>query len=177
MATLKVEAHCLLCKEETNKFTCRGCSKYFGSEHLTEHRQSMNNQLQHVQNDYDQFRTTLDVLEQDPEKHPLIKQIDQWRKDAIEQIEETAKKCREKLIKYLNPIINETKIIFDDLKEQPKSLQETNEFNEIDLNELNQKLQQLKNELDQPSTISVERQSTPFISRINVRSSKFFNTK
>ncbi len=173
MATQNIEAHCLICKEKTNTFTCRGCSKHFCFEHLTEHRQSLNTQLQHVQNDYDQFRKTLNVLEQDLEKHPLLEKINQWRKDSIGKIEETAKECRENLIKYLNPIINEMKTILDDPKEQPKSMKKGNELNEIDLDKFTEKLKKLKEELDQPSTISIEQKSTPFISKIYVRSGKF----
>jgi DNA repair exonuclease SbcCD ATPase subunit len=175
MATQNVEAHCSICKEETNTFTCPGCSKEFGFEHLREHRQSLNTQLQHVQNDYDQFRQTLNVLEQDLEKHALFEKINQWRKDSIEKIEETARECRENLIKYLNPIINELKTILDDPKGQPKSMEKGNELNEIDLDKFTEKLKKLKEELDQPSTISIEQKATPFIRKIDVRSGKFFS--
>ena len=43
-----------------------------------------------------------------------------------------------------------------------------NDSNEIDLDQLTKKLNKLKEELDKPSTVIIEQQSTLFISKISL---------
>jgi len=45
---------------------------------------------------------------------------------------------------------------------------EENDFNEIDLTQFKQKWTQLQKELDKPSNISIQQNSTSFINRISV---------
>ncbi len=56
MATTNINTQCSICNEETSTFICRGCSKDFCFNHLTEHRQSINKQFDEIENDHDQFR-------------------------------------------------------------------------------------------------------------------------
>jgi hypothetical protein len=174
MATAYVKTQCLHCKEERSTFLCRGCSKDFCFKHLTEHRQLLNTQLHYIQNDYNQFRQLIIDLKNNPQEHPLIKQIDQWEKDSIDKIKQRAKECREELINYTNKIIDRIEIKLDNPNEQLRPNEEKNDFNEIDLNRFKEKLEKFKKELNQPKNVSIEQQSKSFIKEIFIKFGKFF---
>jgi outer membrane murein-binding lipoprotein Lpp len=72
MAIANVNTKCLMCPEKTSTFLCNGCSENFCFNHLTEHRQSLNTQLHHIQNDYNQFKQIIIDIKNNPRKHPLI---------------------------------------------------------------------------------------------------------
>jgi hypothetical protein len=174
MATANLNTQCSICKEETSTFICRGCSKDFCFDHLIEHRQLLNEQLHSIQDDYNQFRELIIDLKQYPEKQPLIKQIDQWENDSIIKIKQKAKECREILIHYTIPTINKIEIQLNNSSEQLIPNSKKNDFNEIHLNKLKEKLEELKDELNQSRNLSIEQQPNSFINQILIRISKFF---
>jgi DNA repair exonuclease SbcCD ATPase subunit len=173
MATANVNAHCSICEEETNTFICRGCSKDFCFDHLTEHRQSINEQIHSIQDDYNEFRQLINDLKNNPEKHSQIEQIDQWENDSIIKIKQKAKKCREILINYRNQTLNQIEIKLNNSNEQLISDQKKKDFNEIYLNELKEKLEKLKKQLNQSTIVSIEEQSNSFINQIFIRFGEF----
>ena len=91
MATLSNSTKCFICHEEINTFLCRGCSKDFCFRHIVEHQKSLNEQHGLIQNDFNQFRQDLIDMKNNSQKHPLIKQIDQWEYDSIQRIQQKAK--------------------------------------------------------------------------------------
>jgi hypothetical protein len=174
MAEASIQTKCSMCNEETSTFLCRGCSKDFCSEHLTEHLEILKKRLHQIQNDYNEFRQIVIDQKDDPEQHPLIEEINQWEKDSINKIKQTAKECRQKLIYYTNKIINEIKITLDDPKQQPIEIQGKNkDFNEIHLKQFNEKLNKLKEKLNQPKHLSIKQQSNSFINKIFIQFGKF----
>jgi hypothetical protein len=144
MATTNLNTQCSICNEETGTFLCHGCSKNFCFNHLTEHQQSLNEQLHHIQNDYNQFKQTIIDLKNNPEKHSLIKQINQWENDSIEKIKQKAKECRERLINCTNKVLNQIEIKLNDPNKQLITNEKKNYFNEIDLNKFKQRLEKIK---------------------------------
>jgi hypothetical protein len=187
MAEASIQMKCSMCNEETSTFICRGCSKDFCSKHLTEHIEILKTQLHEIQDDYNQFRQIVIDQKNDPEQRPLIKEINKWEQDSIKKInnweedsikkiKQTAKEYREKLINYTNKSINQIEIILDDPKQQPISIQgKTKDFNEIHLKQFNEKLNQLKEKLDQTKYVSIKQQSTSLINKIFVQFSEFSN--
>ncbi len=95
---------CSTCKEETNTFICRGCKNDFCFEHLTEHRQLLNEQLHQIQHDFNQFRQTIIEIRNNTLKHPLIEEIDRWENESINKIKQNAKECRQILNKMLKNV-------------------------------------------------------------------------
>ncbi len=170
---MATQTQCSICNEETCTFICRGCSKDFCFDHLTEHRQLLNEQLHHIQNDYNEFRQLIIDLKQYPEKHTLIEQIDQWENDSIIKIKQKAKECRQRLTNYTNKILNQVEIKLNNSNEQLIPNQKKNDFNEIHLNKLKEKLEELKKELNQPTIVSIEEQSNSLINQIFIRFGKF----
>ena len=176
MATLSTETKCSICYEETDTFLCRGCSKYFCFDHLSDHRQFLNEQFGLIQNDYNQFRQTILDLKTNPQKHPLLEQIDQWEKYSILKIKLKANRCRQLLIKHSNEAICQLERKLNNINEQLSSNQKQKNFNEIYLNQMRKKLEELNEQLNQPGNISIEQRSNSFISDILIRctsSSKF----
>jgi hypothetical protein len=174
MATPNVKTQCSICKEEKSTFLCRGCEKDFCFDHLTEHRQLINTQLHYIQNDYNEFKQLIIDLKNNPEQHSLIKRIDQWEINSIQKIKQRAKECREILINYTNENINQIENKLDNRNEQLISNEKKNDFNEIDLKKFKDKLEKLKEELNQTTNISIEQQINSFINQIFIKLSKFF---
>ena len=169
MAMANIKAHCFICNKQKTTYLCRGCSKDFCLPHLTEHRQTLSQQLGEIENDRDQFQQNISEQKQNRQNYPLIEQINQWEQNSIDKIKQTATECREILIEYINEIENK----FLQLTQQLKDIREENEFNEIDLDHLKNKLTQLTQEFNQPSNISVQQDSSSstFINKISVISS------
>ncbi len=77
---------CSICKQDNGTFPCRGCSEYFCYDQSEEHRQTLNAQINQIRNDYNLFRQTLIEQKNNPHKHSLIQEINQWENDSIDKI-------------------------------------------------------------------------------------------
>jgi DNA anti-recombination protein RmuC len=170
MATSNIETHCSMCNEETSTstFICRQCLKQFCFHHLTEHRATLKTQFHQIENDYNQFRQTLNDQKNDPNKRLLIQQINKWEEESKNKIKQAADQCRQKLIDYTNKIIIKIENKLDNTIKQQTTTREKNEFKEIHLEKLKQKLNKLKEELDKPTNVSIQQESTSFINQISV---------
>ncbi|CAF1062151.1 unnamed protein product [Adineta steineri] len=168
MAIASNKTLCFICKKEKITYPCRGCSKEFCLIHLTEHQQNLNEELNHIINDYDQFKQTINEQKQNPQDHLLIEQINQWERNSIEKIQQKAQQCRNIVIESSQTFIKETEMKFEDLSEQIKHIHGENEFNEIDLNYLTNQLIKITKELNDLSDISIKEGSQSFINEISI---------
>ena len=159
---------CSIFEEDQETFSCAGCSRYFCFEHLAEHREILNTQLQQIQDDYNQFRQTLIDQRENPQKHPSIQIINRWEEDSINKIKQKAQQFREKLTNYTNKIISQIEMTLNDPKEQPISTDRKKKFNEIHLDQFTKNLQKLKKEFNKPKGISIEKQSASPINKLVV---------
>ncbi|CAF1478395.1 unnamed protein product [Adineta steineri] len=172
MAMASNKTLCFTCNKDKITFPCEGCSKEFCLIHLTEHQQILNEELNHIINDYDQFKQRLNEQKQNSQNHSLIEQINQWETNSIEIIQQKAQEGRKSLIEYSQTLINEIEIKFNDLSEQIKQIHQENEFNEIDLKSLKNQLIKITKELNNPTNISIKEDSHPFINEISFILSK-----
>jgi hypothetical protein len=149
---------CLICNDETKKITyfCKGCSNEYCYEHLGEHRHQLNNQLEFLINNYNQFQQELN--EQKPNSS-LIEKINEWENESIEKIQQRAKECRTMVIKYTKIETNQIQKKFCQLIQQLKQIEKENQFNEIDLNQIQNQLKQMTEEFLDPSKISIQQDS------------------
>ncbi|CAF4267198.1 unnamed protein product, partial [Adineta steineri] len=143
-------------------------SKEFCLTHLTEHQQNLNEELNYIINDYDQFKQRINEQKQNPQNDLLIKKINKWERNSIEKIQQRAQDCRNIVTEYSPTFINEIEMKFKDLKKQIKQIQKENEFNEINLNYLTNQLIEITEELYNPSKISIQQNSQPFTNDISV---------
>ena len=117
MASPTVKNKCSICEEMTT-FVCRGCLKDFCFDHLAEHRQLLNKQLEVIQNDFNQFRQKMIDLRDGSNKHPLIEQIDCWEQNSIMKIKEKAEECRQLVIDHTNRMILRAETYFKKTNEE-----------------------------------------------------------
>ncbi|CAF1279660.1 unnamed protein product [Adineta steineri] len=175
MAMANNKTQCFTCNKDKITYPCKGCSKEFCLNHLTEHQQILNEELNHIINDYDEFKQTINEQKQNPQNlqnHSLIKQINQWERNSIEIIQHKARDCREIVIKSSETFITDIENKFKDLSEQIKQIHNENEFNEINLNYLRNQLIEITEELNNPSNISIQQDSQSFINEISIILSK-----
>ncbi|CAF1238079.1 unnamed protein product [Adineta steineri] len=172
MAMANNKTQCFTCNKEKITYPCEGCSQRFCLVHLNEHKQLLSDELNHIINNYDQFKQTINEQKQNPQNHSLIEQINQWEKHSIEIIQQKAKECRETAIKYSQKFISNIEMKFHDLSEEIKQLHKENDFNEINLNYLTNQLRNITEELNNPLKISIQQYSQTFINDISIISSK-----
>ena len=169
MATGTSKPHCVKCGKERSTSKCTGCSQDFCFDHFTDRRQELRKQLDEIEINHNIFRQTLNEQMNKPEGHSVIKEIDQWENDSIRKIHQTAKECRETVFQHTNKHINQMETNLTNVYDQIKKIRKENGFNEIDLNQLKQKLTQIKNELAQSPNFSIPPDSTTFIDKISVK--------
>ncbi|CAF4164744.1 unnamed protein product [Rotaria sordida] len=149
MATIAGKARCIICDKEKRTVKCEGCSQMFCYIHLPVHHQELSQQLDEIEQNRDLFRQTLSQHADDTKQHSLIKQIDQWEEDSIKKSNKQQKRGN-----------------LAALTDQLKHIRQENDFNELDLSHLKEKLTQLAEELYQPPNVSIQQDSaslgTPF---------------
>jgi len=177
MAATTGKTRCIMCEKEKATSKCSGCLEDFCFNHLVEHRQQLGKRLDELENKRNLFRQTLTEQTTNPQKRSLIQQINKWEEDSMKEIRETAEEARGLLLKYTTEHIDKIEVKLTKLTEELKQIREENNFNEIDVNELKEKLKQLENELNKPSTISIQEDSSSLINKISViiSSRKYFS--
>ncbi|CAF1550267.1 unnamed protein product [Adineta steineri] len=165
------KAQCVTCRKEKSTTRCDGCSQPFCYNHLGDHRQELNKQLDEIEVNRDLFRQTLTEQSAKPENLTLIKQIDEWEQDSIDKIRQTANEARQTILQHSTKCLTDFETKLNTLTKELRESREENDFIEADLQRWNTQLTQMNNELDKPSTISIQHGSTPLISTIHVNAS------
>jgi hypothetical protein len=172
MATATDKVQCIMCNEETDTYNCRGCSKDFCFDHLTEHRQTFNQEFGKIENERNLLKQTMIEQKEDQKNDLVIQQINRWEYYSINKIKQTAEECRRILIESKKKYIIEIENKLVQLTKQMEEISQKNKFNEIDLNKLKLKLKELTEELFKSPNISTEQDCTSaFIDKISVISS------
>jgi hypothetical protein len=166
MATAIGKARCAICGKEKSSYKCGGCSQEFCFNHLADHKQELSKQFDEIEVNRDLFRQTLTEQTTNPQKHPLIQQIDQWERDSIKTIRQTADQARQLVFDNTAGHIAELETKFNKLTDQLRQSRQENDFNETDLDQFQDKLERLMKALVKPPNVSIRQDSTPFITRI-----------
>lgn len=168
MASTSDRTNCAICNKEKITYLCQGCSQRFCLDDLPKHRQNLSQEFDQIQNDHNQFRQNLNDQKLTVTEHSLIKQIDQWEKESIDEIRQTAQQCREQFIKYSNEVYHHIEQELNKFTEKMEGIRQENEFNELDLNALTEILDDLQEEYHQPSNVSIQQQSISLINDISL---------
>ena len=168
MAVATGKAQCVTCGKQKVAYLCAGCSQNFCFNHLAEHHQTLEKQLDEVEDKRNLFRETLTQQKNNPQEHPLLQQINIWERSSVSKIRQTAEEARQLLVQHTVANINDIEIKLVKLTEQLKQTRNENDVNEIVLNQFKQKLKQLEEELAKPPHISIREESSSFISKISV---------
>ncbi|CAF1194083.1 unnamed protein product [Adineta steineri] len=162
------KTQCFICNKEKITYSCRGCSKEFCFMDLTEHKQILNDQLNNITKDFDQFKQIINEQKENPRNRSLIEKINQWEIESLEKIQQKAQNWREIVLECSTTLINDIEKKLNDLTEQIKQIRKENDFNEINLNYLRKQLVEITQELNNPSNISIQQNSQPFINDISM---------
>jgi len=168
MATTHGKARCITCEKSKSTVRCDGCSQPFCYNHLGNHRQELGKQLDEIEVTRDLLRQTLIEVVAAPQKHAFIKQIDEWERESIEKIRQTAEEARKLLLKYTAKHFIEIEYNLNTLSNQLRESRHEDNFFETDLQQWNEQLILLKEELNNPSTIKVRHESTPLVNKVSV---------
>ena len=168
MTTSLGKNRCTKCEKDKSTLRCGGCLQEYCVNHSFDHRQELNKQLDDVEVTRHLFRQTLLQQATDPEKHALIQQINDWERESIVKIRQTAEEARQTLLKHTTGHIKQIEIDLNKLADQLRQSREDNDFYETDLRHWNDELKRLANELAKPSTINLRQDTTALIHRISV---------
>ncbi|CAF4197779.1 unnamed protein product, partial [Adineta steineri] len=169
MAMANNKTQCFKCNKDKITYPCEGCSQRFCLMDLTEHKQILNDELNNIANDYDEFK---EIINDKKQNHSLIEQINEWEVNSIEIIRRKAQNCREIVIEHLLTFFNDIEMKFNDLSEQIKQIRHENEFKEVNLNYLKNQLIEITEILNNRSYISIQQNSQSFINEILIIISK-----
>jgi len=169
MATATGKTRCTICQKDRTTYECKGCLQDFCYVHLGEHRQEISKLFDELDYERNIFREILTEQIKNPLNHSLIQQINQWEINSINIIQQTADEAKQLILIYTNEYFREIEIKLKKLTKELKYIRSENDFNEINLNQLKQKLKHLEEQLDKPSNISVrQKDSSSFINKISV---------
>jgi predicted nucleic acid-binding Zn-ribbon protein len=165
MATTNIKSHCSICNDEQDTYECKGCLTIFCFNHLTDHREMINQEFIQIEHHFNSFRQKLHDQKEDPNHYSLFKQINQWENESIYKIKQTAQQCRDEINEYLFKIENQ----FNQLTERTKEIRKQNKINEINSKQIKKKFNKLNKEFEKPKNVSIQQRSSTFIHQIFVR--------
>ena len=139
---------CFTCKKAVGIFTCRGCGKDFCYRHVAEHRQELGKQMEGLTVDHNQLQQTIAEQEAQPNRHPLMKKIDEWEQQSIKKIQQAAENIRKDLLTVLHEQRSAVSKKLTHLKQALNHARGEDDYVETDLKEWLDKLEKLKVDLN-----------------------------
>ena len=147
---------CTKCEKGTGIFTCDGCQLSFCRKHSDQHREELAIQMDNLGQEYDLFQRDIG---NEMERDRVLLRIDQWERESIEKIQQTARQIRNDF----NEKTKEIKKTFDRLTKEFQTNRESDDYTEIELQNWFTQLKTLQQHLiEQDNTV----QSTIHLIRI-----------
>ena len=137
---------CLKC-EKTGILSCHGCKNDFCYLHVNEHRDELNEDMEHIVLKRDQLQEIIAEQKTKPDCHPLIERINQWEIQSIMKIRQSAHEIRRNLLNMLDIQRNQVSETLFHLTEELNQARKENDYVETDLKEWMRKFKQLKKDL------------------------------
>ncbi|CAF4493608.1 unnamed protein product, partial [Rotaria magnacalcarata] len=136
--------------------------------YLPKHHQEHALELEKIVTDCDTFQQNISEQEKDLNHCSLVKQVNEWERDSITKIKQTAEDCRQTLIKPTGDNIAEIKKKLNQFITDLRKIRDDDDFHEIHLNKLRMLLEELKKELEQPLNVAILEERTSFINKISI---------
>ncbi|CAF0879905.1 unnamed protein product [Rotaria sordida] len=135
---------------------------------MVDHRYELRRKLSEITSTCDLLRQSLKEQRFQSRKHSLIEQIDQWERDSINKIQQTAKETKQLLFRHTAKHNAEIEIQLEKLTNQLRQSSQIDDIREIDLSRWTKELAQLTEVLYKPPHINVREDLTPFVTKIIV---------
>ena len=168
MATANRRNLCVKCNKEKAILNCEGCSQKFCYNHFDDHRQELNKQMDELEVIRDIIREKITEEITEPRKHAVIELIDQWEKDSINKIRQTADEARQLLQKHTAEHVAKNEVHLNKLTCLLQQGRQQNDFIETDISEWKEELTQLTQQLAKPSNIKLQQDSISLVNKIYV---------
>ncbi len=153
MASAATKKTCAKCNKGGGTAMCYGCEQAFCTKHFIEHRQELSQQMDNIGQEHDVLRRD---LTHEQGTHALLARINQWEQESIAKIQTTAKSARTHLQQLLNKAKNNLKTSVSKMTEELQSSRESDDYTELDIKKWTNQLQELRDMLDNPTTIDVD---------------------
>ncbi|CAM4845007.1 unnamed protein product [Rotaria magnacalcarata] len=163
---------CAICSESAGILTCIGCQQAFCGKHVSEHRQKLAVELDHILQDHDLIQHRIKTISTN---YSLLEQINRWEENCIERIKVAADTARENLGELLNQSKEKLTTTSYDLAVDLRSSLEADDYSENDIIRWTQKLSALELEIKTPSTIRIIENKRAIIRLINIESNESTN--
>src|SRR4051812_36757664 len=134
--TNTIKSQCVKCNKKNAILKCEGCLENFCYHDFETHREELNIQLDEIERNHDLMQQLLT----EEQRHPLIRQINQWEEDSINKIRQTAEETKEIVFNYMDEDINRIKLRLNHLTDRLKQSRQENDFIETNLTEWNKQL-------------------------------------
>ncbi len=152
---------CVTCNKSGGILMCYGCQQTFCGKHVSEHRQQLGGQLDHIMQEHDILRQDLEG-ESLLKENPLIKEIDLWEKDSIEKIQAAAENARKSIQELIEKFKERVSKACGDITKNLRSAREADDFSENDLSVRKKHLEELRLEITSPSSVKlIDNKSDP----------------
>ncbi|CAF0744888.1 unnamed protein product [Didymodactylos carnosus] len=169
MATASI-VRCTKCAKNAGTVACEGCSAKFCPRCFNNHRQHLSKELDNIVYEHDILKQELEKPSED-ETHPLLRQIDNWRKESIDKINQLADRCHTDVVKLIGDNKNQLADAFRKLTNTIRDGRSEEDYDERHLNMWITQLKELKDNLIKLSNVHVEvdKQQPSWIQKIIVR--------
>ncbi|CAF3273480.1 unnamed protein product [Rotaria socialis] len=134
---------------------CEGCTRSFCGIHFNDHRRLLNEELNFIFSGCNEIKDVLNQEKATCDSHPLMKQIDDWEKQSIGNIQQRAKELRQQIILLATDHRNELSQRLQQLSEQSNDALEHDSFSETDLRQWKKIIEDLKANLTSHATVGI----------------------
>ncbi|CAF0775019.1 unnamed protein product [Didymodactylos carnosus] len=167
--TTASKVQCTKCAKNAGITTCDGCLAKFCRRCFNDHRQDLSKELDNVVYEHDILKQELEMPNEN-NSHYLLKQIDEWKKDSIDKINQLAHECRTDVLKLLEKNKDQLTDSFRKISNRVRKGRDDEDYDERDLSKWMTELKELKDELIKPSNFRIEedKQRSPWIQKIRV---------
>lgn len=152
MNTITQDILCMMCNKTASVAVCYGCQQSFCTKHFLKHRSNLADQMDDLQKKYEHFKQD---LHRDRFEQPLLSTIYAWEKKSMRKIQEIAEKARDDLRLWLDKTKARIYNSLEHITKKFAALEKSNNFTETDVHKWTKQLEELRNLLEKPSTISI----------------------
>ena len=154
------------CREcDRSSSRCHGCRRSFCEYHLSEHQNTLTQQLHDLTAEYSNVRQILALppsYESLTESTELINKIDQWETETIRQVKEIAEQTREKIRRRSDTLTTERfGPELQQLHDQIQRNQRDNNLTETEIQQLTTQLNDLKIQVETTLLATADIRTTP----------------
>ncbi|CAF2709655.1 unnamed protein product [Rotaria sp. Silwood2] len=152
MGPVQVKQRCVKCTKGEGIIICVGCQGCFCKSHFIDHRQNLDDEMGHVNQQQDYLYKS---LTENNFVHPILSHIDDWEQSSIRKIHEAADKARIDLEAFMIEMKSELKQSLLEIKSELELSREADNYTEIELKNWTEQLEKLRRMFEKPPAIEI----------------------